>query len=817
MERREKRLISGKGQFADDLDFPGMAHLVFVGSPYAHAEIVRLDIEKAIKVPGVIKIVTGQDMEMHTQPLPVQANFKSKGWTWRLANVYAMPKDKVRWYGEPVAAVIAEDEVIARRAAELVEVTYNPLDVTGDALSALEADAPRLYDDWEDNKQVHLIFDFGDPEAAFAEADQVMHIKTREGRVTGLPIEGRGCMAKYDAKMDCLEMWGSFQTPYLARHNIAATLGMPEVKVKINAVDIGGAFGLKIHAWKENVVALAAKLTGRPVKWFEPQKDFIVTGPHQRDVFWEGDIAFKNDGTVLGVKATVTHDLGVESTNKGIAALSIFPACSAVPNMYRWKGMHIEGVGAVTNKSFYCAYRGYGKDKGIKFVEHALNQVARKLGMTPEAIRLKNYIQPDEFPYYQINKYVYDSGDYPATLNKCLEMADIAHYRSVQKKRFNQINALKQTQKGQGAEFEMGDDERSRYIGIGVVSAIEPAGVAVPNCQMGGITQARVQMTADGTIEVHSDRTEIGQGSEASHAIIVSDILGCRQEDVLVKQVTSDTIGQGPLSSRGAVYPASAVAKAAKILRKKVVQCAAVFLKEDQEKIAMKDGIIYSVEDADRNMTFGELAEKAFYFPGPRGLPVEMLKNHDHLLDVTTTWYSPTTPDSGSSYTSFCTSADVAVVEVDVETGATKIIRYAHVHDAGTIIDKQIVDGQIHGGIVQGIGEALSERLDYDKEGKLLTSSFSTYLIPTAVESPDIEIAHLETPSPFTETGSKGMGEAPIIGSKAVILAAIEDALTPFGIEVNEAPATPERVRQWIVAAKMKKSEAQRTGGNAGS
>lgn len=787
MESRDIRLISGKGQYADDLDFPGMAHLVFVGSPHAHAKIVNLNIEKARKVSGVLAVITGEDMVAHTNPLPVQANFKSEGWTWRLANVYAIPSDKVRWYGEPVAAVVAEDEVTARRAAELVEVEYELLEVTGNALESLKPGAPRLYDEWEDNKQVHLKFDFGDPDAAFAEADQVMHIKTREGRVTGLPIEGRGCVACYDHKMDTLEMWGSFQTPYLSRHNIAATMGMPEVKVKIHAVDIGGAFGLKIHAWKENVVALASKLTRRYVKWFEPQKDFIVTGPHQRDVFWEGDVAFKNDGTLLGVKATVTHDLGVESTNKGIAALSIFPACSAVPNMYRWKGMHIEGIGAVTNKSFYCAYRGYGKDKGIKFIEHALNRIARKLCMTPEAIRLKNYIQPDEFPYHQINKYVYDSGDYPGTLNKALEMADVGHYRTEKKKYL----------------------EEGRYLGIGVISAIEPAGVAVFNCQMGGITQARVQITADGTIEVHSDRTEIGQGSEASHAIIVSRILGCKRENILVKRVTSDYIGQGPLSSRGAVYPASAVAKATKLLRKKVLQCAAAFLKADQETIVMEDGMIFSSDHPEQKMTFGQLADRVFFFPGPRGLPAEMLKNHDHLLDVTTTWYSPSTPESGSSYTTFCTSADIAVVEVDIETGATKIIKYVHVHDAGTIIDKQIIDGQIHGGVVQGIGEALSERLDYDKDGRLLTSSFSTYLIPTAVEAPDIEIAHLETPSPFTETGSKGMGEAPIIGSKAVILAAIEDALSPFGIVVNDSPASPERVRKWVVEAQKREEDAQ--------
>jgi len=779
MKKREERLILGKGQYADDLDFANMAHLVFVGSPHAHAKIVSINAKKALKLPGVLKVITGRDMIEHTYPLPVQANFKGKGWTWRLVNVYAIPEDKVRWFGEPIAAVVAEDEDTARVAADLIEVEYDQLPLAGNAVEALAPGAPKLYDDWEDNKQVHLKFDFGDPDKAFEMADQVLRVSNREGRVTGLPIEPRGCVGVYDHRNDFLEMWGSFQTPFLSRHNIAATLGMPEAKVKINSVDIGGAFGLKIHAWKENVVALASKLIERPVKWIEPHRDFMTTGPHQRDVVFEGDIAFKNDGTLLGLNARVTHDLGVESTNKGIAALSIFPACSSPTNMYKWVGMHVEGIGVVTNKSFYCAYRGYGKDKGIKFIETAINQVAKKLGMTPEAIRFKNFIQPHEFPYHQINNYVLDSGDYPAILNKAIEMADLDTLRK-KKKKLEQVG---------------------QYLGIGIITSIEPAGVAVPNCQMGGITQARVLMTPDGSVEVYSDRTEIGQGSEISHATIAADILGMKPEDIHIKKVTSDFIGQGPLSSRGAVYPASAVAKAAKLLKQKIIHCASTLLNIEQAEVVLEKGYIYCASDDKKRLSYKEFAEKVFFFPGPRGLDPEMLKNHDHLLDVTTTWYSPTTPESGSAYTTFCVSADIAAVEVDIETGVSKIIKYVHVHDAGTIINQQVVDSQIHGGIVQGIGEALYESLDYDIDGRLLNTSFSNYLIPTSVEAPDIEIAHFETPSPFSETGSKGMGEAPIIGSKAVILDAIEDALSCFNIRVNDSPATPEKVRKWIIEA----------------
>ncbi len=776
METRENRLIAGKGQFADDLEIPGMAYLVFVGSPYAHANILSVDTTAALSIPGVVCVLTGQDVKKHTNPLPIQANFQSPDWIWRLATVYAMPADKVRWFGEPVAAVVAEDENTARVAADKIVVEYEPLPVVADAREALKPGAPKLYDDWEDNKQVHLKFDWGDPDAAFAEADRVIKVSHSEGRVTGLPIEPRGCLAQYDPNLETLTMWGTFQTPYLARHNLSGALGIPEARIKVNAADIGGAFGLKIHVWKENVVALASKLTGRPVKWFESLRDFITTGPHQRDVFWKGEVAVKNDGTLMGLRATVTHDLGVESTNKGIAALSIFPACSSPPNMYHWKGMHIEGIGVVTNKSFYCAYRGYGKDKGLKFIESVINRIARELGMTPEEIRLKNFIQPDEFPFQQINNYVMDSGDYPATLNKALEIANLPAWR-------------KQQSDGRGV---------GRHIGIGLITTIEPAGVAVPNCQMGGLTQARVQIAPDGSVEVDSDRTEIGQGSEISHTNIVCDILGCLPENVYVRPVTSETIGQGPLSSRGAVWPASAVAKAAKMIREKINRIAAHFLKVSPEDIDAGEGRVYVRQDPERGLTFKELAEKCFFFPGPRGLPPAMLLEHGQLLDVTTTWYSPSTPESGSSYTTFCSSADIAIVEVDTETGVSQILKYVHVHDAGTVISHKVIDGQIHGGIVQGIGEALTEKLDYDHNGNLLNTSVAEYLMPTAVEAPDIEIAHLVTPSPFSETGSKGMGEAPIIGSKAVILTAIEDALSPFGVEVNDSPATPERVLRWI-------------------
>ncbi|HUU41989.1 MAG TPA: molybdopterin cofactor-binding domain-containing protein, partial [Desulfatiglandales bacterium] len=469
----------------------------------------------------------------------------------------------------------------------------------------------------------------------------------------------------------------------------------------------------------------------------------------------------------------------------------ILAACCALPNAYRLKGMRIEGLGIVTNKSFFGAYRGYGKDKAIKFIERVMDQIAKELNMMPEDVRFKNFIQPNEFPFKQINNYTYDSGDYPATMKKAIQMADINTWREKQRELRKQ----------------------GRYLGIGLSFIVEPAGTAVPNCLLGGITQARIKINSDGTVEVQSDWTEIGQGADRSQAKIVSNILGCNFDDVLVAPVTSDLIGQGPISSRGAVYPASAITKAARALREKLLKFAGIFLEEKPENIETRGGVVCSVINPQKQITFKELAQRAYLSPGPRGLTGELLREHEHLLDATATWYSPVTADTGAIYTTFCSSVDIAVVEVDVETGVTQILKYVHVHDAGNIIDSKIVDGQIHGGIVQGIGEALSEELIYSDNGQLLNTSHADFLMPTVADSPDIQIGHLQNPSPFTELGTKGMGEAPIIGGKAVTLSAIEDALSPFHISIIESPATRERVRKWILESQLieKKRDRENT------
>ena len=576
---------------------------------------------------------------------------------------------------------------------------------------------------------------------------------------------------------ETLNTWGSYQCPFRAQHYISHVLRLPQSNVRAVASDIGGGFGNKINIWKYTIVCLAAKLIGRPVKWHESTREFILTGPHQRDVRWEGEVAVKNDGRVLAVKAKFIQDLGVEISNRDYAAPSIVAACTSVPNAYRLEGLMIEAYGVVTNKSFYGAYRGFGKDKGAKWMERIMDWVSQECHLDPAEVRLKNFIQPHEFPYKHISGAVYDSGNYPVLMEEALKVAEVDSWRKKQ------------------AELR----KSGRYIGIGTAFVVEPAGIAAPNARFSGLVQARVRITPDGLVEVYSDRTEIGQGAERTNTLVISQILGAKPEEVFIKPVSSDIIGMGPISSRGAVYSVSALARAARGVRAIIVKYASAFFKDDPENIQLEDGRIFSRKNPENCLSYKELADRFYFRPGPRGLPKEMQLNHETLLDVSASWYSPNNAENPSTtYTTFSASSDLAVVEVDVETGITKILKYVHIHDAGKMISREIVDGQIYGGIVQGIGEALSEELIYDDRGELLTDSYADFVIPTALDAPDIIIRHFETPSPYTELGTKGMGESPIISGKAAIISAIEDALSPFQIRLTESPATRERVRQWV-------------------
>ena len=773
---RDVRLVS-KGSYVDDIELPNMACCCFLPSTYAHAKVKNIDSAKASKAPGVIAVVTGKDLMGIMDPLPANADYRPLGWHWRIPRVYPLAADKVRFVGDPVAAVVAEDSYSAYDALGLIEVDYEPLPVVLDSHVAMQPNSTLLYDEWGDNIQAHVNFKFGDIEQAFSEADRIIRVSWREDRVSGFPIEPRGCVASFDPYSDpSLRVWSSTQAPMLAQRYVAQALRIPMNTVEVQAPDIGGAFGNKLNWSKDVVVCAASILTRRPVKWFENNRENMASGPHQRDVVWDGEAAIKSDGQILGVKAKFIMDVGVEGTNRGAGASSIVPACCSVANAYKLKALSVDAYAVVTNKSFYCAYRGYGKDKGIKFMERIVSAVSRQLNLPPEQVRLRQFIRRDEFPYKQISGYVYDSGNYAEVLKKALQIAGVDSWREKR----SSING-------------------SKHLGVGIAFVVEPAGGAIPYSIFNGMPYARIKMTPDGKFDVYSDQTEIGQGSRCVTAQVVSQILGLNMADIIVHPTSSNQTGAGPWSSRGAVYSLSAVAKVAKRLKKRMLRAASKILNEDVENIEIRDSVICSTKDRAKAISLKEFASRVYFFPGPRNLPQEVLMDQEISFDVADTWFSPNTAQNPTStYTTFCSSADVAVVEVDATTGEVEILKYVHVHDAGKIINKEIVDGQIHGGIAQGIGEALSEQLTYDEKGRLLSSSYVDYVMPTALDVPNIEVAHVETLSPFTELGTKGMGEAPIIGSKAAVIDAIEDALSSLNIVITEAPATKERIWKLI-------------------
>ncbi|MCU0595672.1 MAG: xanthine dehydrogenase family protein molybdopterin-binding subunit, partial [Desulfobacterota bacterium] len=578
MIARERRILSGRGLFIDNMELPLMAHCVFVGSPHAHARIRNIDCESALRTPGVLTVITGEEMVKKTNPLPPNADFARKGWTWRSPTVYPLAVGKARFHGEPVAAVIADHPAAAIEAAHRLGVEYEPLPHVLDATEAMKKGAPLLYEDWGDNIQMQGTFNYGRVDQAFAEADRTVTVVWREARCSGFPIEARGCLAAYDPLSQTLNAWGTYQCPFRAQYGISHVLRVPLNQVRVVASDIGGAFGNKINSWKSSVVCFAAMKIQRPVKWIESTREFILSGPHQRDVFWDGEAAFQKDGRILGVKARFIQDLGVEVSHRDFAGPSIHAACASVPNAYRLKGVRIDALGVVTNKSHYGAYRGYGKDKGIKFMERIMDRVAQECRVDPAEIRRLNFIRAEEFPYRQISGLVYDSGNYIALLDRAVQLAEVDKWRKLQEE----------------------GRQRGRCIGVGIAFVVEPAGVAAPNERYSGMVQARIRLTPDGLVEVYSDRTEIGQGAERSNAIAVAEILGCKLDDVVVKPVTSDMAGMGPVSSRGSVHCLSAIARAAKEIRSMIVACAAAFLDEEPGHLELKEGVVFSTRSPDR-------------------------------------------------------------------------------------------------------------------------------------------------------------------------------------------------------------------------
>lgn len=766
----DPQLLTGRAEFIDNVAAPGMLHCAILRSPHSHARIRSIDVSEAEKLPGVAAVVTGQDAQRWSQP------FLTAPENW---GVRCLPADKVRFVGEPVAAVAAADRYIAEDALELIQVDYEPLPAAIDAKRALDPESALVFEEKGTNVMLHRVFTWGEVDAAFARADRVYTQKFRWNRLGANPLETIGLISEWDPIENSVTCRGGYQSQYHMGLMVAAVLGLPSNKVRIVSHPHGGSFGGKGGGRGTVITALLSrKAGGRPVKWIEDRIEYLSGGAGQAwDRHYEASVAVETDGRVTGFKVTLLDDLG--ATAEGFGSLSAAKPLAAFTGCYAIPAAQYDLTLVATNKLPASPYRGMGPPPHNWVLEQMIDIAARGLGIDPAEIRRRNYIPPDRFPYTIPSGNEYDSGNYEAALDTVLEMADYAALRRQQ------------------AEAR----REGRLLGIGVVNTIEPGvfdwnAYAIVGLPQTGVPEgATVSMDILGKITVKVGFALEGQGQYTVAAQVLADYFGVPLEDIRI--VPQDSLSApphfGPGGSRLGVALTGAVLGAAERLREKLARVAAGLLQTEPQNVTLRDGALGIPGIPEAQIPIGQVA--ATMLARSDLLPPGV----DPNPEATYVWTAPgrTPADEQGRAKSYLTAANachVVVVEVDRETAEVKILAYYIADDCGTRLNPANVEGMTQGGVAQGVGAALLEEYVYDAEGQLLTSTFMDYLLPTIYEVPMTEKKALVTPSPFTPLGAKGVGEGALHTTPAAILCAINDALAPLGVQALEVPASPLRL-----------------------
>jgi len=751
----DPRLLRGQGLFVDDVRHPEMLHATAVRSPHAHARIVRIDTSRAAALPGVELILTAHDLGELNGPLPVLIPHDDLLYPRTQS---ALAKEKVRHVGEAVAFIIATDRYVAEDAADLVEVQYQALPAVAD-LERAAAGGARVHEEIPSNVGGHYVRHVGDYEAAKGRADLVLRERLRLDRGTASPMETRGVLAIPEGEN--LTMYVSTQAPVALRASLAKWFGLPEMSLRLIAPDVGGGFGPKVMMFypEEVLVPFAAMRLRRPVKWIEDRREHFFATTHEREQVHDVEVAVAADGTLLGLKTTLLHDSGAY-TPYGIQVPII--TVTTLPGPYRLKNYSVDFKAVYTNKPAVTPYRGAGRPHGVFVMERMMDRIAEALHLDPLEVRRRNFIQPDEFPwdtgliYQDWAPCKYDSGDYPEMARRLEALLDVPATRRMQ------------------AEARA----QGRHVGVGMAFYVEGSGP-------GPYEGVRVRIEPSGKVQVATGVGTQGQGHFTSFAQVVADQLGVDMREIHV--VTGDTAamgwGIGTFASRAAVIVGNAAHMAAGAVAEKARTVAAHFLECAPADIELVGGRAQVRGAPGRGMTLGELAFKANPLRGT-------LQFGEPGLEATR-FFSP-------QQSTFPSGAHAAVVEVDPQTGFMKILRYCVIHDCGRLINPLIVEGQVHGGVAQGIGGVFYEKLVFDENAQLLTTTFADYLLPTATDVPTIEVDHMETPSPLNPLGIKGAGEAGVIPCAAVFAAALEDALREYGVRITEMPLNPAKLKALI-------------------
>lgn len=752
----DPRLLTGGGLFVDDVQRPDMLHGAVLRSQHAHARIRRIDISKAAALPGVALVLLADDLGRLNGPLPLLIPHEDLQYGRTQS---ALVKEKVRHVGEAIAFVVAESRYIAEDAVDLIDVDYESLPVAADLEEAARPDAPRVHEDMPDNIGGYYVRQVGDYGAARASAYKVLSARIRLDRGTASPMETRGIVAIPEGPN--LTMYVSTQAPVALRGGLAGWFGIPEMNLRLIAPDVGGGFGPKVMMFypEEVLVPFAALRLKRPVKWIEDRREHFFATTQEREQIHDVEVAIDQEGHLLGLKTTLLHDSGAY-TPYGIQVPII--SVTTLPGPYQLKNYSVEFRAVYTNKPIVTPYRGAGRPHGVFVMERMMDRIAAELGLDPLEVRRRNFIQPDQFPwdtgliYQDWAPCIYDSGNYPELANKLEALLDIPRVRQ------EQAEARKQ----------------GRYIGLGMAFYVEGSGP-------GPYEGARVRIEPSGKVQVATGVGTQGQGHFTSFAQVVADHLGVKVSDIHV--VTGDTAamgwGIGTFASRAAVVVGNAAHLAGAAVAEKARTVAAHLLECDPTDVELVDGKAQVKGAPARSLPLGEVARRANPLRGT-------LQFGEPGLEATR-FFSP-------QRSTFPSGAHAAVVEVDIQTGFMKILRYCVVHDCGRLINPMIVDGQIHGGVAQGIGGVFYEKLVYDRQGQLLTTTFADYLLPLATDVPFIETDHIETPSPLNPLGLKGAGEAGVIPCPAVFAAAFEDALKEFGVKIDAMPLNPNLLKELI-------------------
>ncbi len=778
MRKEDPEILRGQARYTFDVDLPEMLHVAVYRSPAAHARIRKVDLSKALELPGVVAGLTGEQVRQlgyvnPLSPFPFQSRdpFKRGNPTIKFFDHYCLAWDKVRFVGEPVAAVVATDRYIAEDALDLIEVELDPLPPVVDSEAAMEPGSERLYEDWDDNVMLTFRVSGGDVDAAFREADVIVKEEIHSGRFTGTPIETRAVVADYDASGKTLSVWTTTQIGHVIGTLIENTIALPDLKVHVNFRRIGGGYGQKWAFYPEEIlVPLLSILTNRPIKWVETRREHMTGTVHAREQTHHIEAAVRRDGTILGVKDKIVANIGAAYPTGGLA--SIVTTGMFVPGAYRIANYEGQVQGVVTNKTPYGAHRGFGKSEACFVIERMVDRIAARLDMNPVDVRRRNFIPPDAFPYRSVTGPRYDSGRYEEALDKALGLLDYDHWRQVQKEATAQ----------------------GRYLGIGTCLVIEPSSSTRMGSYNAGYYSVRMRMDPNGRVYVFPGGSDEGQGHATSISQLVGDELQVSFDDVMV--VEGDSLacpyGSGSYSSRFSVVGTTAVTMAARTLKEKITQIASVMLRHPPGGLEFADGKVWVEGRPDQSVSLQEIARTAYFSPFqlPEGMDpgLELLY---HFRDPNIEFEAD---ERGrvAMFSSFPYDAEAAVVEVEPDTGLLKILKFVSVHDCGNMLNPLIVRGQHVGALAHGFGGALYEELPYTEDGQPMAASFKDYFLPTAMEMPEMVLDHIETPNPFTPGGFKGAGETGTVGPPAVLANAVEDALKPLGIAIRRLPLTPQ-------------------------